>query len=152
MSFQTPEAPPRVVHDRRIRHVQKLQPVRLRRPGQNWIVAATTLMFGAAGVNICWGILALAEDAYWGGDPLHYGGVNTFGWLFLTLALVELTVAMLVILGSYVGAAVGILMALGSAVLHIATTRAHPVASGALLAVDLFIVVVLAVYGFRRPV
>src|SRR3954447_10362219 len=152
MSVPPTQAPDRVVHDRRIQHIQKIQPVRLRRPGANWITAACALMFGAAGVNISWGILALASDAYWGGDPLHYGGVRTFGWLFLTLALVDLTVAMLVILGSYVGAALGILLALGSAALHIATLRGHPVASGALLAVDLFIVLVLAVYGFRRPV
>src|SRR5689334_671645 len=128
MSMQTPHTPDRVVHDRRIRHIQKIQPVRLKRPGENWITAAAALMC-AAGVNICWGILALADDAYWGGDPLHYGGVRTFGWLFLTLALVDLTVAMLVILGSYVGAALGIVMALGTAVLHIATLRGHPVAS-----------------------
>jgi hypothetical protein len=152
MSVQTPQAPDPVVHDRRIRHIQKVQPVRLTRPGENWITAAVALMFGSAGVNVCWGILALANDAYWGGDSLQYGGVTAFGWLFLTLALVELTVAMLVVLGSYVGAALGILVALGSIVLHIATTRGHPVASGIMLAVDVFIAVVLLVYGFRQPV
>ena len=152
MSLQTPQAPGDVVHDRRIRHIQKIHPVRLRRPGENWITAACALLFGSAGVNICWGILALANDAYWGGDSLQYGGVTAFGWLFMTLALVDLTVAMLVIMGSYVGAALGIVMSLGSAALHIATTQGHPVASGVLLAGDVFIVVVLAVYGFRRPV
>src|SRR5690348_1757927 len=131
MSIQTPQPPDRVVHDRRIRHIQKIHPVRLRRPGQNWITAATALMFGLAGVNIVWGILALANDAYWGGDSLQYGGVTAFGWLFLTLALAQLAVAMLVIMGSYVGAALGILGALGSIALHIATTLGHPVASGA---------------------
>jgi hypothetical protein len=47
---------------------------------------------------------------------------------------------MLVIMGTRVGAALGILLALGSAVLHISTLRGHPVAS------------VLVVYGFRQPV
>ena len=152
MSMQTPQAPERVVHDRRIRHIQKIQPVRLRRPGENWITAAAALMFGVAGVNICWGILALANDAYWGGDSLQYGGVTAFGWLFLTLALVDITVAMLIIMGSYTAAAIGIVMAVGNAVLHISAVRGHPVSSGVMLAVDLFIAVVLLVYGFRRPV
>ena len=147
-----PAAPEQnVVHDRRIMHVRPIRPVRVVRPGAGWLAFAATVILGSAVVAIIWGILALANDAYWGGDPLQYGGVTAFGWLFILIGICELMVAGLVFAGSRVGAAFGLLIMLGSIAMHIATTRGHPVASGVMLAVDVAVVVVLLVFGFRGP-
>jgi hypothetical protein len=141
--------PAPVFDDRRIMVVHKGRPVRAKR--QVALAFAATMVVASAFVSFCWGLLALAGDAYWGGDPLHYGGVTTFGWLFLLMAIAELGIATLILAGSRVGAALGVLVVLGSIALHASTARAHPVASAALLAVDAAVAVILIGFAVRRP-
>lgn len=150
----TQHSPPRpVFRDRRIMLVRPARPLITKRRGTGWLLVASAILVGSACVNIVWGILAIANDAYWGGDALQYGGITAFGWLFVCLGIFDLLVAGLVYAGSVFGALLASLMAISSAVLHVATTRGHPAPSVIMLAGDVLLLVALIVYHARagRP-
>jgi hypothetical protein len=129
-----------------IMHVRR-QP-HIKRAGAGWLAVVAILLVMSAAFMALLGILALADDYYWGGDTLVSGHRILFGWLYLACVPVELTAALLIVVDHPFGAVMGIFIALCSGFLHLILIPSHPIAMGVFLAVDLFVIVVLAVYGF----
>jgi hypothetical protein len=143
------QAPPRpLFHDRRIMVVDSRAP--LKRAGAGWVAFAATMLVVAAWVNLVWGILGLAHDAYWSGDTLLYGNASLMGWLFILIAPVQLLAALLLFADNPFGSVLGLFIAFCSAVTHIAVFGGHPAAAAIVLAIDVLTVYALLMYGFAR--
>jgi hypothetical protein len=140
--------PAPVFQDRRIMVVRSLHPVERR--GSGWLAFAATMLFAAAWVNLIWGILAIGHDAYWNGDPYVLTNTSLFGWIFILIAPVQVTAALLLWADSAFGAVLGLLVVLWSAFLHICALPVHPVASAAVLAIDALVAYALLAYGLGR--
>lgn len=140
-------APPAELHGAGIMHVTR-QP-HVKREGAGWLATVAVLLVMSSAFMALLGILALADDAYWGGDTLVSGHNHVlFGWLYLATVPVMLTAALLIAVDHPFGAVMGIFIACCAGFLHLILIRHHPVGMGIFLAVDVLVVVVLVRYGF----
>jgi hypothetical protein len=126
-------------------HVPKRHPSNTT-TGLGWRLYAALMLSLGATVNVVWGIVALADNYYWGGDSAVSGQPELWGWLFIGMGVLELLVAGAVVAGSPFGYVVGIAVTGVNAVLHIHLVDGHPGWAVVAIATD-----VLVIYALVRP-
>ena len=121
-------------------------------PGSGWVTFAA-LMLGLAGLfNFIAGIAAVANSKVFVNDAAFiFSDLNTWGWIVLVLAVVQILAAMALLSGSefarWFGAAAGV-----NAIGQLLFVQAYPFWSLALFAMDILIIYGLAMYaGSRIP-
>jgi hypothetical protein len=117
--------------------------------GASWIVFAAFMLTASAIVNIVWGVLSLADDAYWGGDSLVAGHPALWGWVWIGFALVELGIVGLVITRNPLGLVAGIFVAVLNIAGHVTALDNFPAWALLVICADLLLIYALATPWLR---
>ncbi len=104
-------------------------------------------MFTLVGVfNFIDGIVAIA-NAHYLNSNLVFGDLKSWGWTILILGALQFLLGLAIIAGQTWAAYVGIVLAALDAIGQLLFLRSYPVWSIIIIAVDVFIIYALAVYG-----
>ncbi len=116
--------------------------------GMGWRSFAGVLIVLVGIFNFIDGIVAIANAHYFTGH-LVFGDLKSWGWTILILGVIQFLVG-LAILGNQTWAAyVGILFAMLNAIGQLLYLPVFPVWSIIIIAIDVFVIYGLAVYGTR---
>jgi hypothetical protein len=114
--------------------------------GTGWRTFAG-VMFTLVGVfNFIDGIVAIA-NAHYLNSNLVFGDLKSWGWTILILGALQFLLGLAIIAGQTWAAYVGIVLAALDAIGQLLFLRSYPVWSIIIIAVDVFIIYALAVYG-----
>src|SRR3954469_4101097 len=94
--------------------------------GLGWRIYAAIMLSLSATVNIVWGVIALADNYYWGGDFAAAGHPELLGCLWIGVGLCELAVVGLVLVKNGLGLIIGALIATANIVMHLSVIDWHP--------------------------
>ena len=114
--------------------------------GLGWRMYAAAMLTLSATVNIVWGIIALADNYYWGGDSAVSGQPQLWGWLIIGIGLFQLAVIGLVLINNALGFILGIAVAVGAAIVHVSLIDDHPGWAVVIIGAN-----ALVVYALAKP-
>ena len=119
--------------------------------GAGWILFAGVMLTLAGILNIIWGIAAIDNSAFFTADARYviFDDLNTWGWFFLILGILQLVAAFSVWSGGAYGQVFGIFCAGLNAIILLFTVNAFPFAAFMLFIVDILVIYGLAAYGGR---
>jgi hypothetical protein len=117
--------------------------------GLGWRMYAAAMLTLSASVNVVWGIIALWSNYYWGGDSAASGQPELWGWLFIVIAVVQLSIVGLILIGSGLGLLLGIGVAGTNAILHLHLVDSHQGWAVVAIGADLLVIYALARPWFR---
>lgn len=115
-----------------------------------WIAFAGVIMVMLGAFHVFQGLVALFRDEYYlvGRSGLIVNvDYTTWGWVHVTAGLVVVVAGLCVFAGQIWARAVGVLLALGSAVVNIAFLGAYPLWSLVMIALDVVVILALTVHG-----
>ena len=120
-------------------------------PGSGWVTFAA-LMLGLAGlINFIAGISAVANSRVFVDDATFiFSDLNTWGWIVVVLAVVQVLAAMALLSGSEFARWFGIAAAGVNAIGQLMFIQAYPFWSLALFSMDILIIYGLSMYGGSR--
>ena len=120
-------------------------------PGAGWILFAGVMLTLAGILNIVWGIAAIDNSAFFTGDARYviFDDLNTWGWFFLIVGILQLVAAFSVWNGGAYGQFLGIFCAGLNAIILLFTVNAFPFAAFMLFIVDILVIYGLVAYGGR---
>lgn len=120
-------------------------------PGEGWLLFAGVMLFLAGVLNVIWGIAAIDDSAFFidEGRYVLFDDLNTWGWFFLIVGILQLVAAVSIWNGGAFGALFGIFAAGLNAMILLFTVNAFPIAAFMLFIVDLLVIYGLVVYGAR---
>ena len=105
------------------------------------------VLFTLVGVfNFIDGIVAIANSHYLN-NHLVFGDLKSWGWTILILGVIQFLVGLAIVAGQTWAAYVGIVMAGLDAIGQLLFLPSYPVWSIIIIAIDVFIIYGLAVYG-----
>jgi uncharacterized membrane protein YuzA (DUF378 family) len=109
------------------------------------------VMLGLAGlVNAFWAVAAIVSESDFHPDRVLFGDLTMWAWILLAIAGYQAVIALLIFDRRRVGATLGIVAALASALAQVLVFGAYPVASAVVLLADALVVYALAVHGVQR--
>jgi hypothetical protein len=115
--------------------------------GTGWRMFAG-VVFTLVGIfNFIDGIVAITNVHYLN-SHLVFGDVKSWGWTMLILGIIVFLVGLAIIAGQSWAAAVGIVLAVLDAIGQLLFLPSYPVWSIIIIAVDVFVIYGLAMYGF----
>lgn len=115
--------------------------------GTGWRMFAG-VVFTLVGIfNFIDGIVAIT-NAHYLNSHLVFGDVKSWGWTMLILGIIVFLVGLAIIAGQSWAAAVGIVLAVLDAIGQLLFLPSYPVWSIIIIAVDVFVIYGLAMYGF----
>ncbi len=122
--------------------------------GIGWKMFAGSMMIVAAAFNIADGLVAITDDGYFakagGTDQLPItNDLKTWGWIVFAWGLVLLVSGGLVFAGNQFGRWVGLVAAIGNAIVQLGFLAHYPFWSAIIILVDLLVIYALAVHGGR---
>jgi hypothetical protein len=102
-------------------------------------------------VNIIWGIGAIDDSAFFTDEGRYvlFDDLNTWGWFFLIVGILQLFAAFSVWSGGAYGQVFGIFSAGLNAIILLFTVNAYPFAAFMLFIVDILVIYALVAYGGR---
>jgi hypothetical protein len=115
-----------------------------------WIAFAGMIMVMLGTFHVFQGVVALFRDEYYlvGSSGLIVNvDYTTWGWVHVIAGLVVVIAGICVFAGQIWARAVGVLLALGSAVVNIAFLGAYPIWSLLMIALDVVVILALTVHG-----
>jgi hypothetical protein len=117
--------------------------------GLGWILFAGIMFVLAAGLNIIWGIAAVAESGFFvaGADFILISTLATWGWIAIGFGALELLAAFSIWRGGAFGRWFGILVAGFAVMSALLSMPAYPLWSLALAAIAGLVIYGLAVHG-----
>ena len=120
-------------------------------PGEGWLLFAGVMLFLAGVLNVIWGIAAIDDSAFFTDEGRYvlFDDLNTWGWFFLVVGILQLAAAVSIWNGGAFGALFGIFAAGLNAMILLFTVNAFPFAAFMLFIVDLLVIYGLVVYGAR---
>ena len=119
--------------------------------GAGWVLFAGMMLVLLAVLNTIYGIAAIANSSFFVNDTRFIlSDLNTWGWVTLGIAALQLAAAFSVWNGNKFGVWFGIGMASISAISALMSIPAYPFWSLAVFAVDILVIYGLAVYGGQR--
>ena len=119
--------------------------------GAGWVLFAGVMLALVAILNAIYGIAAIANSSFFVNDTKYIlSDLNTWGWVTLGIAALQLAAALSVWNGNKFGVWFGIGMAGLNAIGALMSIPAYPFWSLAVFAVDILIIYGLAVYGGQR--
>ncbi len=116
--------------------------------GANWIVFAGIMFLVSATLNTIWGIAAVSNSHFFVGDAsLILSGLNTWGWVAMGFAALEVLAALSIFRGGTFGRWFGIIVAGFAVVAAMMSIPAYPLWSLALVALGVMVIHGLAAHG-----
>jgi len=122
--------------------------------GIGWKMFAGSMMIVVAAFNIADGLVAITDDGYFakagGTDQLPISNdLKTWGWIVFVWGLVLLVSGGLVFAGNQFGRWVGLVAAIGNAIVQLGFLAHYPFWSAIIILVDVLVIYALAVHGGR---
>ena len=116
--------------------------------GANWIVFAGIMFLLSATMNVIWGIAAVSNSHFFVGNASYIlSDLNTWGWVAMGFAALEVLAALSIFRGGVFGRWFGIIVA-GLAVLAaMMSIPAYPLWSLVLVALGVLVIYGLAAHG-----
>ena len=113
-----------------------------------WWVFAGVLLAIAGVLNIVWGIAAIAESSFFTATGAHYvfSNLNTWGWITLTLGVLEICAAFSLFAGGSFGRWFGVIAAALVAIGSLLDIRVLPFWS-----ICVFALSVIVIYELAKP-
>ena len=120
--------------------------------GAGWLVFAATVL-GIAGIfNTIDGIMALSKSSFYvAGARYIFSDLRTWGWIVLILGILQILAAFAILGRAQWARWFGIVLAALGAIGQFGFMQAYPFWSITIIAVCIFVVYGLAVYGGREP-
>ena len=115
-----------------------------------WIAFAAVSMLAIGAFHVIQGVVALVDPDYFpavGRGPVSGIGLTTWGWLHIVTGLALVVAGLCVFAGQAWARAVGVAVALLSAVASFGFLGAYPILSLLIIAVDVVIILALTVHG-----
>ena len=119
------------------------------RPGEGWVIFAGIIL-GIAGIlNFIWGIAAIDNSSFFTdeGRFILFDDLNTWGWFFLIVGVLQMIAAFSIWNGNTFGQAFGIFSAAMNIIVLLFTVNAYPFAAFMLFIIDVLVIYGLVVYG-----
>lgn len=122
------------------------------RSGEGWLLFAGTVLLLAGIVNAIWGIAAIDDSSFFTDEGRYvlFDNLNTWGWFFLIVGVLQLIAAVSVWNRHAFGQIFGIASAALNAMILLFTVNAFPFAAFMLFIVDILVIYGLATYGGRQ--
>jgi hypothetical protein len=106
------------------------------------------VMLGLAGlVNAYWAVLAIVSESELNAERLVFGELGMWAWILLAIAGYQVVTALLIFDRRRIGALLGIVAAVVSALSQLLVLGAFPVSSAAVLVADALVIYALAAHG-----
>jgi len=119
--------------------------------GAGWIVFAGIMLLIAGVLNLIYGIAAVGNSKFFVHETQYIlSGLNTWGWVTIVIAALEIIAAFSIWSGGGFGRWFGIIAASLSSIGALLSMPAYPFWSLAIFAIDILIIYGLAAYGGRR--
>ena len=120
-------------------------------PGAGWILFAGVMLTLAGILNFIWGIAAIDGSSFFTDEGRYvlFDGLNTWGWFFLIVGILQLVAAFSIWNGGAYGQVFGIFSAGLNAIILLFTVNAFPFAAFMLFIVDILVIYGLVAYGGR---
>ena len=120
-------------------------------PGAGWILFAGVMLTLAGILNVIWGIAAIDGSSFFTDEGRYvlFDGLNTWGWFFLIVGILQLVAAFSIWNGGAYGQVFGIFSAGLNAIILLFTVNAFPLAAFMLFIVDILVIYGLVAYGGR---
>ncbi len=117
--------------------------------GAGWILFAGAMLMFAGVLNFIWGIAAIDNSSFFSdqGRYVIFNDLNTWGWFFLIVGVLQLLAAFSIWNGGTYGQIFGIACAAANAAILLFTVNAFPFAAFMLFIVDMLVIYGLSVYG-----
>jgi hypothetical protein len=115
----------------------------------NFLDFAGVLLMLAGGFNVVEGISAISGSKYVN-DHLLFANLDTWGWFFLVVGVIQVTAGWFVMKGAGWAAIVGIVTAFCNAVAQLAASDTFVLWTMTVLAADVLIIYALTKYGGDR--
>jgi hypothetical protein len=113
-----------------------------------WVTFAGVMLFIAGFLNVIYGIAAIGDSKFFVQDQKYIlSNLNTWGWVTLLLAALQLFAAFSLWSGGLYGRFVAILAASLSAMAALLSIPAYPFWSLAIFAIDIIVIYQVAMYG-----
>jgi hypothetical protein len=120
-------------------------------PGAGWILFAGVMLTLAGILNVIWGIAAIDGSSFFTDEGRYvlFDGLNTWGWFFLIVGILQLVAAFSIWNGGAYGQVFGIFSAGLNTIILLFTVNAFPFAAFMLFIVDILVIYGLVAYGGR---
>ena len=120
--------------------------------GAGWLVFAGTVL-GIAGIfNVIDGIMALSKSSFYvAGARYIFSDLRTWGWIVLILGILQILAAFAILGRAQWARWFGIVIAGLGAIGQFGFMQAYPFWSITIIAICIFVIYGLAVYGGREP-
>jgi hypothetical protein len=122
--------------------------------GIGWKVFAGMVIMLAGAFNVADGLVAITDHTYFakagGTDQLPItNDLKTWGWVVFIWGLVLLVSGGLIFVGNAFGRVVGLVAAIGNAIVQLGFLAHYPFWSAIIILVDVLVIYALAVHGGR---
>jgi hypothetical protein len=119
--------------------------------GQGWVLFAGIMILIVGIMNVVYGIAAIDKSTFFIQDAKFVvAELNSWGWILLVVGVVQLVAAFGIFSRRGWARWIGIISASGNAVIQLMFISAFPLASLALLAIDILVIYGLASYAYRE--
>ena len=119
--------------------------------GQGWVLYAGIMILIVGIMNVVYGIAAIDKSTFFIQDAKFIiAELNTWGWILLVVGAVQLVAAFGIWSRRGWGRWIGIISASGNAVIHLLFISAYPLASLAMIAIDIIVIYGLASYDYSE--
>jgi hypothetical protein len=119
--------------------------------GAGWLTFAGIMVLIAGILNVIWGIAAIdSANFFVEEERFIFSDLNTWGWIILTIGIIQVSASFSIWSGGQFGRWIGILGASLSAIGALLSIPAYPLWSLAIFGLDLLIIYGLSAYGGQR--
>src|SRR3954453_18662600 len=126
-------------------------PAETSRPtSSGWLTFATVYLLIAGGLNLIWGITALAKKSYFVEDGLVWSNLQVWGWIAILVAATQILGALLIRSRRPGGMIIGIVVAVAGPLVNFTALGAYPVWSCAAIVCSLLVLWAVTVHWETR--
>jgi uncharacterized membrane protein HdeD (DUF308 family) len=119
--------------------------------GKPWVLFAGIMILIVGVMNVIYGIAAIDKSTFFIQDAKYvFAELNTWGWVLLVVGVIQLIAAFGIWSRRGWGRWIGIISASGNAIVHLLFIASFPLASLALVAIDILVIYGLASWDYRE--
>jgi hypothetical protein len=116
--------------------------------GEGWVSFAGIMIAVVGTLNVIYGIAAISNSRFYFRDVTYIiSNLNTYGWLVLCIGALQVAAAFGIFARAGWARWVGIISAAANMVVQLVYLPAYPLASLALMAIDILVIYGLVAYG-----
>ena len=115
-----------------------------------WVIFAAVMMVLLGAFQVIEGLVAVFDDGYYlvGTNGLAVNvNYNAWGWLHFSIGVLAILAGLGLMTGNIVARILGVIIALGSAIINLGFIAAYPVWSTVVIAIDVIIIYAIVVHG-----